>query len=653
MISLVETGLMNALLAAFLGLPILVLARLWQRPALVHAFWILVLLKLVSPPLYQIQLPWQLPTSVTGQSQLQLTGTAVLSHSPVLDQQPSVFWQLLVTTLSILEAVAVPVLIVWLAGSVVWFLWQGWRVVRFAQVFLRSAQYAPESLQQKARELAAQMGMQSCPGVWLLPAVVSPMLWSVGGRPRILFPTELLTRLDDCAVATLLTHELAHYRRGDHRVRLLEFVASGLFWWHPIVWVARRELEISEEQCCDAWVVSQFPALERRYADALLATVDFLSGDHPPVPAVASGLGDVPLLRQRLKMIMCGTTPKSLSLLGRLAVLLAALLIPVSPTLRGRTPPDAITKSLIANTTVTITPPAKLEVVHTRVARVREDLARLSQSVQTSRATRNGLKSTHLIESTIAADSQPRSSSFQASSTELTPAAFKSPRTQRRVWATATAPDGSSRVVAWTNGVVEWQSSNQETRNLSLFRISTILYSADSQLFMSGCRDGLVRVWNATNGELLFQLEGHQASVRALALSPDGEQLASADQNGVVLLWLLNGTAEPRTLTRGCTSVNSLAFSADGHTLALGTGRRLSNEAAQVQVWDLATESLVTSLDHTSALALVRLSPDGKSVTGAEWNGTLLTWDLESAKVVAKQHIDRYTIPARAFAPQS
>jgi bla regulator protein blaR1 len=223
--------------------------------------------------------------------------------------------------------------------------------------------------------------------------VVSPMLWSVGGRPRILFPSELLSRLDDCAVATLLTHELAHYRRGDHRVRLLEFLASGLFWWHPIVWVARRELEISEEQCCDAWVVDQFPASQRRYADALLATVDFLSEDHPPLPAMASGLGDVPLLRQRLKMIMCGTAPKSLSVVGRLIVVLTAMLIPISPSLRGRT--QAVPAAIDAAPT-SVTPEIQarnLDVVQARAAQLKRDIELLSKTVQASRGTRNGLKS--------------------------------------------------------------------------------------------------------------------------------------------------------------------------------------------------------------------------------------------------------------------
>ncbi len=683
MISLVETGLMNALLAVGLALPVLILGRLWQRPALVHAFWILVLIKLVSPPLYQVPITWQMTawdseglTAVALEvsptpAPTVLPGSGKLTRSPQFSvlAEPASAWESASSHvaknwrrwagigLDYLRSLLVPALCVWLIGSVCWFSWQGWRVVRFAQVFLRSAQIAPESFQHQAQMLARQMGLRSCPEVWLLPHVVSPMLWAVGGEPRILFPSRLLSRLDEGAVATLLTHELAHFRRGDHRVRLLEFLASGLFWWHPIVWIARREMEIAEEQCCDAWVVSQFPAAQRRYADALLATVDFLSEDHAPLPVLASGLGDVPMLRQRLKLIMCGTAPKSLSAVGRLAVILTAMLIPISPSLRTKISPP----SSVAPPTASPSPSAShlrnIDLVQDRAARLKADIAVLSQTVEASRMTKHGLTPAIAvlppeIESTAAG--QAPSGRYELPSRPSSTGTLQSAPVVPRVWAIATAPNGLSRIVAWTNGIVEWQRIGHEaTFDLTPYRISTILYSADGAVFLSGCRDGIVRVWDATTCRLLSQLEGHQASVRAIALSTQGNRLATADQHGLVLLWSLSGQAEVKTLTRNCSAVNSLAFSADGQTLALGTGTLFSTDAAQLQVWDLGTESLLNCLDHQAPLAVVKLSADGKSVSGAEWDGTLLTWDLESSTLISKRQINRIAIPATAFAPQS
>ena len=77
----------------------------------------------------------------------------------------------------------------------------------------------------------------------------------------------------------------------------------------------------AEELCCDAWVTSVLAAADRAYATALVQAVTFLSHAHGPLPAAASGVGHIRHLRRRLTMIMRGTTPRSLSWLGLLAVL--------------------------------------------------------------------------------------------------------------------------------------------------------------------------------------------------------------------------------------------------------------------------------------------------------------------------------------------
>src|SRR5439155_10808699 len=112
-------------------------------------------------------------------------------------------------------------------------------------------------------------------------------------------------------------------------------------WWHPVVWWARRELGEAEEQCCDAWVLWAMPGASRRYALALVETLDFLSEARPALPVAASGLGQVHDLRRRLTMIMRGTTPRRLSWTGLLAVAgAAALLLPLGPTLAQQPAPQ-------------------------------------------------------------------------------------------------------------------------------------------------------------------------------------------------------------------------------------------------------------------------------------------------------------------------
>jgi beta-lactamase regulating signal transducer with metallopeptidase domain len=120
----------------------------------------------------------------------------------------------------------------------------------------------------------------------LVPGKLSPMLWTLGGSPRLILPADLLAGLTAEQRATLLVHELAHLHRRDHYVRWLELVTMALYWWHPVVWWARYELREAEELCCDAWVVWALPGAGRTYAEALLECLDFLSDVSAPLPAV-------------------------------------------------------------------------------------------------------------------------------------------------------------------------------------------------------------------------------------------------------------------------------------------------------------------------------------------------------------------------------
>src|SRR5262249_45699246 len=130
--------------------------------------------------------------------------------------------------------------IVWLAGSLGWFALACRRVRRFAEA-VEGARPAPAELAARGGELARALNLRRTPGVRLLPGRLSPMVWGVS-RPVLLVPEELLGRLSGSALETLLVHELAHLRRRDHWVRVLEFLALGLCWWNPLTWFARHQL---------------------------------------------------------------------------------------------------------------------------------------------------------------------------------------------------------------------------------------------------------------------------------------------------------------------------------------------------------------------------------------------------------------------------
>jgi len=115
--------------------------------------------------------------------------------------------------------------------------------------------------------------------------------------------------------------------------------------------------------------------------------------------------------------------------------------------------------------------------------------------------------------------------------------------------------------------------------------------------------------WSLATGKVTRTLDvPHPGVTTALAITPDGRQLASADLAGNLNVWDLNGPAAPARLPAGRV-IRSLALSPDGKTLAAGSA---ANGGSQLQLWDVAagkTTSTRALEDHVQAC---RFSPDGK-----------------------------------------
>jgi hypothetical protein len=180
-------------------------------------------------------------------------------------------------------------------------------------------------LQRRCDELAGRLGLRHGPRAWLVPAAVSPLLWALAGRPRVLLPAALWSRLPEPQRDALLLHELAHLKRGDHWVRRLELVVLGLYWWLPTAWWARAQLQRAEEECCDAWVVWAAPRAAEEYALALVETVQFLSGGPAALPAASAAGG--PGLKRRVTMILTQKPARPGSWRTAAVVVLAAGLV--------------------------------------------------------------------------------------------------------------------------------------------------------------------------------------------------------------------------------------------------------------------------------------------------------------------------------------
>jgi bla regulator protein BlaR1 len=115
-----------------------------------------------------------------------------------------------------------------------------------------------------------------------LPAPMTFGLW----RPTIGLPADA-PRWSPSELQRALVHELEHVRRRDWLLHLMARVTCGLYWFHPLAWVAWRRLHVETERACDDAVLRDADATA--YAEQLVSLARRVSERWPsPVLSMAS-----------------------------------------------------------------------------------------------------------------------------------------------------------------------------------------------------------------------------------------------------------------------------------------------------------------------------------------------------------------------------
>ena len=135
-----------------------------------------------------------------------------------------------------------------------------------------------------------------------------------------------------------------------------------------------------------------------------------------------------------------------------------------------------------------------------------------------------------------------------------------------------------------------------------------------------------------------------------IAISPDGQLLATATDNDGVWIWRV-ANRQPCGICQGGTeTINSICFSPDGQTLASGGSDQI------VRLWDMSnltgTVRLQATLEgHTAGVSALAFRHDGRILASGGWDQTIILWELAQGNCWQTLTVDTSRIRALAFSP--
>lgn len=195
---------------------------------------------------------------------------------------------------------------------------------------------------------------------------------------------------------------------------------------------------------------------------------------------------------------------------------------------------------------------------------------------------------------------------------------------------------------------LEWQCVHTLKGHTSM--VQAIAISPDGQLIASGSNDNNIKLWQLTTGKLLRNLNrwfsGHSSMVDSLAFSPDGKLLASGSWDDTIKLWQVNTGKQISTFTGHSNWVNSVAFSPEGQMLASGSADNT------IKLWQIKTGRQISTLTgHLDLVGSVAFSQDGEILASGSADYTVKLWQVHTGREICTFTNHSFYVNSVAFSP--
>jgi WD40 repeat protein len=177
--------------------------------------------------------------------------------------------------------------------------------------------------------------------------------------------------------------------------------------------------------------------------------------------------------------------------------------------------------------------------------------------------------------------------------------------------------------------------------------IWALAITSEGQRLATGGNDRAVVIWEVGKGALSELSSDLPLRVQCLAFSPDGATLAAGYDGDKVVLWNVATGARRATFHGHPNQFQCLAFSPDGRTLASGG-------AESIIIWDVETRRTRSALlGRYGMVSALRFAPGGQALASGYTNGMVRLWDLANGKCqeLMGSNLENHSILGVAFSP--
>jgi hypothetical protein len=182
-----------------------------------------------------------------------------------------------------------------------------------------------------------------------------------------------------------------------------------------------------------------------------------------------------------------------------------------------------------------------------------------------------------------------------------------------------------------TGSLTIWDlNSQQPIQNTWGFgAINALAVSTDGNWLASGDEYANITLRNLRSGKLLATLREHQLPILSLVFSPDGKTLVSSSEDNSLIIWDLETLEPQHQLTNFAEPITSIDISPDGQYLIGGS------TDFSLKIWDIRTGAFLHSLaGHSGAIQAVAASSNGAIVVSGSADQSIKVWNLYTGKLI-------------------